>query len=203
MTLGTVVLVGLLAALGVVALLAAVRFARTIRRGQELTRFQRAAAQLAADLRREGDPLVQDIEDLRRRSADASVAQARLMVATPALRALVARARDGLHPPPGLEALAIALAGETSRALRSAELAEVGLEALLDRRGLRTTEAATSLKRASLNLRNAIDEAGRLSRRIGELRPADLERPVAAVGAVATATHPTYGGSEDDLPLGS
>lgn len=203
MTLETVVLVGLMAALGVVALLAAVRFASTLRRGQELTRFQRAAAQLSADMRREGDPLVLDIEALRRRSVDPSVAEARLATATPALRALGERARSGLHAPPGMEPLATALAGEASRALRSAELAEAGLEALLDRRGMRETEAATSLKRASLNLRNAIDEAGRLSRRIGELRAADLERPGVVAGAVATATLPTYGGSEDERPLGS
>jgi hypothetical protein len=131
------------------------------------------------------------------------VAQARLATVTPALRALSARARDGLHAPPGLEPLATALAGELSRALRSAELAEAGLEALLDRRAIRESEAATSLKRASLNLRNAIDEAARLAARIGDLRPSDLERPGAVVGAISTGTLPSYGTSEDDLPIGT
>jgi hypothetical protein len=146
---------------------------------------------------------VRDIEDLRRRGADVAVVEGRLATAMPVLRSLSERAGDDLQPPPGLEPLASALAGEVSRAVRSADMARTGLDALLDRRGMRESEAATSLKRASLNLRNAIDEAARLAARIGDLRPSDLERPGAVVGAIATGTLPSYGTSEDDLPIGS
>lgn len=203
MTLGTVVLVGLLAALGVLALLALARIARTMRRNRDLARFQRTAADIAASLAREGDPLVRDIEDLRRRNADVMVTETRLATATPALQTLSTRARDDLHAPPGLEQLALALAGEVSRALRSAELAQAGLDALHSRRGSGEIEAATSLKRASLNLRNAIDEAARLATRIGGLRLADLDRPVTVPVRSSSAGLPTYGSTEDDLPIGS
>lgn len=203
MTLGTVVLVGLLGAFGVLALLVVARLLRTMARGRGLARFQHAAADVAERLAREGNPLVRDLEDLRRRSVDAQVVADRLATATPALRSLGTQARDGLHPPKGLDPLATALAGEVTRALRSAELAQAGLDALMDGRGAREAEATTSLKRASLNLRNAIDEAARLATRIGTLRTSDLDRPGAVVGAISTGTLPTYGSSEDDLPIGS
>jgi hypothetical protein len=202
-TLGTVVLVGLLGGLAVVGLVALVRVARTMGRTRDLARFQREATDLAASLAREGNPLVRDLDDLRRRMADVAVADARLATALPALRALAEHARGGLHAPPGLEPLAAAVAGEASRAVRSAELAKAGVEAMLDYRGTRAAEGSTSIKRAVLNLRNAIDEAARTAARIRALTPADLERPGAVAGAIATATLPTYGVSEDDLPIGT
>jgi hypothetical protein len=203
LTLGTLVLGGLLAGLALLALLTLVRLLRTLRRRQALARFQAAAAEIAAGLAREGNPLVRDIDDLRRRAQDVGALELRLASATPALQALAARARGGLHAPAGLEPLAAAIAGEASRAVRSAELARVGIDALQDRRNMRETEAATSLKRAALNLRNAIDEAGRLAARTRDLRPADLDRPGAIAGAIATASLPSYGSTDDDLPIGT
>jgi hypothetical protein len=202
-TVATLVLGGVLLALAILALSAVIRLARQARRSQVLSRFQRATADMAANVAREGNPLVNDLVDFRRRSADQTVVEARLATATPALRALSAHARDGLHAPPGMEPLAAGVAGEVSRALRSAELAQAGLDAMRDRRAGREVDASTSLKRATLNLRNAIDECARLAARIGELRSADLEHPGAVAGGITTASLPTYGSTEDDRPVGS
>ncbi len=203
MTLEALVLVGLLAALALLAVATVAQLVRTLRRARELAQFQLAATRVARTLAAAGDPLVRDLEDLRRRSADPAVTQERLGTVLPALRAVAEEARGGLHAPRGLEPLAGALAGEVARALRSAELAELGLAGMLDQRATRQAEASTSLKRAALNLRNAIDEASRLAVRIGNLVPADMDHPGAVAGAVATASLPIYGSVEDDLPIGS
>jgi hypothetical protein len=201
-TLGQLLVGGLLVAFAAIALLALQRILRTMRRGRDLARFQHGAADLARRLAATAEPAILDVDDLRRRSADPLAAGKRIAGAIPALRALATEARS-VRVPAGLEPLATALAGELSRAQRSAELAQTGVEALADPRSLRDGEASIAFKRAALNLRNAVDEAGRLATRIGAVRVADLDRPGAIPGAVATASLPTYGTDDDDLPIGS
>lgn len=202
MTLGALVLLALLVALAIIAALAGVRVLRTLRRGRELARFQDASSALLARLGEQATPLLRDIDELLRQTADPGAAAARLRAAGPSLLALSQEARGGLHAPPGFEPMGIAIAGAIARAARSVDLARDGAETLANARSGAEVAASTVFKRAGLNLRHAVDEADRVGRRIATLEAADLDRPAAAAGSVSAASLAIYGDIDDDRPIG-
>ena len=135
-------------------LLTARRMSKLIARTRDLEAFQRAVADLDASLGTIVDPLVTQLDDIRRRAGDPVSLSRGLDAIQGHLRELVGRGRE-LRPPRALAEDATALLVELDRASRAADLLEHGLDALLAHRGHRELEAQTSLKRAALNLRNA------------------------------------------------
>jgi hypothetical protein len=163
----------LLVVVVVLLVLTARRMSSLIARTRALESFQATVAELDAALGAAIDPLVAQLDDIRRRAGDPTSLANGLDAAQTELRSLVARGR-GLRPPRPLADEAAALLAELDRASRAADLVEHGLDALLAHRGHRELEAQTSLKRAALNLRNARGAAAAIARRVAAVRPADL-----------------------------
>ncbi len=149
------------------------RMSSLIARTRALESFQASVAELDAALGTTVDPLVAQLDEIRRRAGDPVSLAKGLDTIQAELRDLVGRAR-GLRPPKPLADEAAALLAELDRASRAADLVEHGLDALLAHRGHRELEAQTSLKRAALNLRNARGAAAAIARRVAAVRPADL-----------------------------
>jgi hypothetical protein len=163
----------LLLVLLVLLVITARRMSSLIARTRALESFQSATIELDAALGRLVDPLVAQLDEIRRRAGD-PVSLARGIDTTQAeLRSLVTRGRE-LRPPKPLADEAAALLAELDRASRAADLVEHGLDALIAHRGHRELEAQTSLKRAALNLRNARGAAAAIVRRVAAVTPADL-----------------------------
>jgi hypothetical protein len=154
-------------------LVTARRMSKLIARTRDLEAFQRAIADLDASLGTVVDPLVTQLDEIRRRAGDPVSLSRGLDAIQGHLRELVGRGRE-LRPPRALAEDATAMLAELDRASRAADLLEHGLDALLAHRGHRELEAQTSLKRAALNLRNARGAAAYIARRVAAVRPADL-----------------------------
>ena len=170
--------------LGLLLLVVVVLLVLTARRMSSLIARTRGAGVVPGVGRRAGrarsgrpiDPLVAQLDEIRRRAGDPISLAKGLDTIQAELRALVSRGR-GLRPPKLLADEAAALLAELDRASRAADLVEHGLDALLAHRGHRELEAQTSLKRAALNLRNARGAAAAIARRVAAVRPADLRDP--------------------------
>ena len=162
----------LLVLLGMFALTAR-RMSKLIARTRDLEAFQRAVADLDSSLGAIVDPLVAQLDDIRRRAGDPVSLSRGLDAIQGQLDELVGRGRE-LRPPRALSEDATSLLAELDRASRATDLLEHGLDALLAHRGHRELEAQTSLKRAALNLRNARGAAAYIARRVAAVRPADL-----------------------------
>src|SRR4029079_11904973 len=155
----------LLLVLVVLLAITARRMSSLIARTRDLEAFQRSVAELDGALGAAVDPLVLQLDDIRRRAGD-PVSLARGLAAVQAeLRGLVQRGRE-LRPPRPLADEAAALVAELDRSSRATDLVEHGLDALLAHRGHRELEAQTSLKRAALNLRNARGSAAAIAGRV-------------------------------------
>ncbi|HEY6569285.1 MAG TPA: hypothetical protein VIZ22_03300 [Candidatus Limnocylindrales bacterium] len=154
-------------------LVTARRMSKLIARTRDLEAFQRAIADLDASLGTVVDPLVTQLDEIRRRAGDPVSLSRGLDAIQGHLRELVGRGRE-LRPPRALADDATAMLAELDRASRATDLLEHGLDALLAHRGHRELEAQTSLKRAALNLRNARGAAASIARRVAAVRPADL-----------------------------
>ena len=154
-------------------LVTARRMSKLIARTRDLEAFQRAIADLDASLETVIDPLVTQLDEIRRRAGDPVSLSRGLDAIQGHLRELVGRGRE-LRPPRALANDATAMLAELDRASRATDLLEHGLDALLAHRGHRELEAQTSLKRAALNLRNARGAAAAIARRVAAVRPADL-----------------------------
>jgi hypothetical protein len=157
----------------VLLVLTARRMSLLIARTRALESFQATVAELDSALGTAIDPLVAQLDEIRRRAGDPVSLAKGLETIQAELRSLVSRAR-ALRPPKPLADEAAALLAELDRASRAADLVEHGLDALLAHRGHRELEAQTSLKRAALNLRNARGAAAAIARRVAAVRPADL-----------------------------
>jgi hypothetical protein len=189
---GAVLWLVVLGALGVVAAITMRRMSTLAARTRTLERFQRGVTGIDARLGITADPFVGQLDEIRRRSGDPNALAEALPVAQDALRALVVEAR-ALKPPTALTSQAVALVVELERAIRSADMVEHGLDAMLAHRGGRDLEAQTSLKRGALNMRHAREAAGRIAREVAAVRPADLvARPEGSARAAQGPAIPTY-----------
>jgi hypothetical protein len=182
----------------VLLVLTARRMSTLIARTRALESFQASVAELDAALGAAIDPLVAQLDDIRRRAGDPISLGKGLDTIQLELRGLVNRGR-GLRPPKLLADEAAALVAELDRASRAADLVEHGLDALLAHRGHRELEAQTSLKRAALNLRNARGAAAAIARRVAAVRPADLRAQPTAGETVQVRTPPTIGFDTPDI----
>ncbi len=163
----------LLLVLVVLLAITARRMSSLIARTRDLEAFQRSVAELDGALGAAVDPLVLQLDDIRRRAGDPVSLARGLDTIQAELRGLVQRGRE-LRPPRPLADEAAALVAELDRSSRATDLVEHGLDALLAHRGHRELEAQTSLKRAALNLRNARGSAAAIAGRVAVVTPADL-----------------------------
>ncbi len=170
----------------VLVMLAAVvlrRMSALVARTRDLERYQKAVASL--DLRSAAfvDPLVRELDEARRNSANPGALRDAVNAAQASMAELAAEAR-GLATPAPLVSTTVSLVAELDRAARAADMAEHGLNALATGTRGRDLEAQTSLKRGALNLRHAREAIARLARDVAALRPVDI----AAGGAPTTTT---------------
>jgi hypothetical protein len=169
-----IIWLGLLLVVLVVLLVITVRrMSSLIARTRDLEAFQRSVAELDGALGAAVDPLVLQLDEIRRRAGDPVSLARGLDTIQAELRGLVQRGRE-LRPPRPLADEAAALVAELDRSSRATDLVEHGLDALLAHRGHRELEAQTSLKRAALNLRNARGSAAAIAGRVAVVTPADL-----------------------------
>ncbi len=202
MTGGTGLWLGLLVVLVALAVLVLRRMSRLIARTRELERFQRDAFDLDARFGAAADPLVHQLDEIRRRAGDPQIVVAALPGAADALRSAAIEAKT-LRAPRALQELATGLVRELERAIRATEMVEHGLGAMLTVRGNRELEAQTALKRGALNLRHARGAFHELAVQAWKVRPADLAVPAARPGTPARVM-PTYlVDGVDDGPEGS
>jgi hypothetical protein len=197
---GTQLWLLLLVALAVLFVLTLRRMSALAARTHSLDQFQRAARQLDRRFAEAADPLVAQLDELRRRAGDPRAVSNGLPAVTDALRAVRAEAR-ALRAPALLADRAAALARELERAVRAAELVEHGLDAMLAGRGYRELEAQVSLKRGALNLRHARGAVTQLVVEIASVDPADLAQPSARRSTRHLPSVPTYiveGSDPDD-----
>lgn len=201
MTAGTALWAGLLLVLIVLFLLVARRMSALIARTRDLERIQRSVDSIDRRLAAATDPLVTRLDGVRRRAVDPRDLGPYLEASGGMLRDLAAEVR-ALRVPPPLARHHAALLHEAERSVRAAELVALGLEGLLAARGGHESEAQTSLKRGTLNLRNARESFGRTTTAILALRPADLataradHSPGPGQGAPATFGEATDPGAE-------
>ena len=182
----------------VLLVLTARRMSSLIARTRALETFQASVAELDGALGTAIDPLVAQLDEIRRRAGDPTSLAKGLDAIQAELRSLVRRGR-ALRPPKLLADEAEALLAELDRASRAADLVEHGLDALLAHRGRRELEAQTSLKRAALNLRNARGAAAAIARRVAAVRPADLRAQPSAAETVQVRAPSAIGFDTSDL----
>lgn len=191
MTSGAELWLLLLAVLSFVAALVTRRMSRLVARTRELEGFQGAARRLDARVINTIEPLVAELDGLRRRAGDPAVLAELLPTAGETLRAAVTEAR-GLHGPAWLRAEADGLVRELERAIRAIEMVDHGLQALMTVRGERELEAQTSLKRGALNLRHARGAFHELVVAITSASPSDESAAVPRRPPAGGAVVPTY-----------
>jgi hypothetical protein len=162
-----------LATLGVLFIVVLRRMSVLVGRTRDLERFQQGSRAVDGRLSSTIEPLVSQLDEIRRRAGDPQALAEQLEPAQAALRLLADDARR-LRPPAPLRSLAAAVVEEVERAGRAADMVEHGLDALVTGRSGRELEAQTSLKRGALNLRHAREASARLVAEIERVRPADL-----------------------------
>jgi hypothetical protein len=188
---GELLWLALLAVLAGLAAMVVRRMSRLVDLTRTLEGFQRATRQLDAHVGAAAEPLVAQLDELRRRAGDPqAVAQAVAPVAA-ALGTALADAR-ALHPPPPLRRYADGMVIELEKAIRATEMIEHGLAAMLTVRGNRELEAQTSLKRGALNLRHARSAVRDLVIAVAAVRPADLAEAAAGRPPARGPVVPTY-----------
>ena len=181
----------------VVLIVLVVLFALTVRRlstlmgrTRDLELYQKQVRHLAARLAATADPVVAQLDEIRRRSGDPRALAEAMPGVQDALRAIAGEGRSA-RVPAGLGREASAFTVELERAVRAGELVGHGLDALVADRGGRDLEAQTSLKRGALNLRHATEAASRIAGEIEAVRPADLLERRDRRDALQTSV-PTY-----------
>jgi hypothetical protein len=183
-----------LASLAVVVLR---RMSTLIARTRDLERYQKAVASLDARSAAVVDPLVRQLDDARRNSANPESLRTTVTAVQTQVAELAAEAR-GLATPAPLVTTTISLVAELDRAARAADMAEHGINALTAGTRGRDLEAQTSLKRGALNLRHAREAIGRLAREVAALRPVDIATATspAPVTAPGTASYQVPGAED-------
>ncbi len=166
--------VGLLVVLFLLFLLTLRRLSVLIARTRDLEQVQRSVDSIDRRFAAAIGPIVNRLDEIRRRSGDPLVLARELDPARGMLQDLAAETRL-LHVPAVLAGQAAILVHEMDRAVRATELVGHGMDALLAA-GHRELEAQTSLKRGALNLRHARDAFGRAAVEVAAVRPADVAR---------------------------
>jgi hypothetical protein len=200
MELVAILWLALLLALVVLFVSAFRRMRALVARTRELERFQGAVESIDRRLAGVVDPLVHGLDETRRHAGDPTSLAAKASEAQAVLDALTSETRT-LGVPAGLAVPVGPMATELERASRAAALVEHGLAALANAGIGRDLEAQTSIKRGTLNLRNARDAFALLARQVAEIRPADLApgaRSAAAAASPATTGHPPEDTGGDD-----
>jgi hypothetical protein len=143
---------------------------------REHDRFTKAIVELDRRMAATLDPLVTKLDLLRRHEVGPDVLAEPLSSALDDLRRQTEAVR-ALRAPTGLGDVPSAFARELERAERAVGLAEHGRSGLVATRGgPRELEAQTSLKRATLNLRNARQAAATIAHRVEASVPAEVAR---------------------------
>ena len=196
--------VGLLVVLFLLFLLTLRRLSVLIARTRDLERVQRSVDSIDRRFAIAIGPIVNRLDEIRRRSGDPLLLARELDPARTMLEDLAAETRK-LRVPAVLAGQAAVMVHEMDRALRATELVGHGLDALLAARGNRELEAQTSLKRGALNLPHARDAFGRAAAEVAAVRPVDVaRRPGRHIGAADWApasTHFDVSESDLDSPL--
>ena len=182
MPLQTIVWLVVLVVLAILAILVLRRMSTLIARTRDLERYQRVVASLDTRSAAVVDPLVRELDEARRHSANPEALRDAVAAAQTHVAELAAEART-LPTPVPLVATTVSLVAELARAARAADMAEHGRNALTAGTRGRDLEAQTSLKRGALNLRHAREAIARLAREVAALSPVDI--------ASATAPAPT------------
>ncbi len=196
MTPETFLWLALLAALAALFVLTLRRMSKLSARTHDLDHFQQAVDAIDLRFATVIEPVIRDLDLIRRNAGDPEVLAADLGALDASLDGLLAESRT-LPVPPGVEPLALAMIGELERAGRAADMAGHGLGILTATGRGRELEAQTSLKRGALNLRHARDAYGGLARDTRALRPADLAGRKPGEAAV-TASLAAYAGPDAD-----
>lgn len=165
--------VGLLVVLILLFLVTLRRLSVLIARTRDLERVQRSVDSIDRRFAAAIGPVVNRLDEIRRRSGDPLLLARELEPARSILEDLAAETRN-LRVPAVLAGQAAVMVHEMDRALRATELVGHGIDALLAARGSRELEAQTSLKRGALNLRHARDAFGRAAAAVAAIRPADV-----------------------------
>lgn len=190
--------VGLLVVLALLFLVTLRRLSVLIARTRDLERVQRSVDSIDRRFVAAIGPIVNRLDEIRRRSGDPLLLARELESARSMLEDLAAETRN-LRVPAVLAGQAAVMVHEMDRALRATELVGHGMDALLAARGHRELEAQTSLKRGALNLRHARDAFGRAAAAVAAIRPPDVAR---RPGRHVRATDVAPGPAQFDLADG-
>lgn len=181
----------ILAVLGIAAALVLRRMSQLAARTRQLEGFQRAATDLDRRFAAAAGPVVDALDEIRRRAGDPQLLAEALPAASDTILAITAEARAA-RPPAMLAEHAAAMVRELERAARAMELVEHGLASMLVARGPRELEAQVALKRGALNLRHGRDAFAQLVRIVVAVDPASLAKPTATRPAKPLPGVPTY-----------
>jgi hypothetical protein len=199
MTLQGLIWLVVLMLLVIVAVIVLRRMSALVARTRDLERYQRAVASLDARSAAAVDPLVRELDEARRGSANPQALRDAVTAVQAQVAELAAEARSMPTPAP-LVTTTVSLVAELERAARAADMAEHGMNALtMGTRG-RDLEAQTSLKRGALNLRHAREAIARLARDVAALRPVDIAgaTPSAPTTVPGIASYQAPGGEDAD-----
>lgn len=195
--LGIAVWLALLGVLGVIFYRTARRMTRLAALTRELTAYQASMADLAARASTAADPLLGQLDEIRRRSGDPAAAAASVAGAGEAVRSTLADAR-ALRTPPPLVDWSEAVIGQLERMERALDLVDHALTGLAGVRGPRELEIQTTLKRGALNLRHARDAIVAVVAEVALLRPGDLRPGVLTPRASRSGPLPVWSEGETD-----
>jgi hypothetical protein len=197
MTLQTLVWLVVLLILALLAIRVLRRMSTLIARTRDLERYQKAVASLDARSAAAVDPLVRELDEARRGSANPEALRDAVTAGQAQVADLAAEARS-LPTPAPLVTTTVSLVAELDRAARAADMAEHGLNAMVAGTRGRDLEAQTSLKRGALNLRHAREAIARLAREVAALQPVDISgATVSAPTTIASVAPYQAPGAED------
>ena len=168
----------------VLLVILAITFIRTARRMTRLAGQTRALAAYKAALSSIAlrsaaavDPVIEHLDEIRRRSGDPTRVADVVPAAADQVHAVILEARI-LQSPAPLADRTTAVVAELERSARALDLIDHGLSGLVGLRGPRELEIQTTLKRGALNLRHARDAIAGVAAEVAALGPADLRRGV-------------------------
>lgn len=185
MELATILWLAFLVALALLFLRVVLRMRALVARTKGLERVQLAVESLDVRLAGVVDPLVRGLDETRRHAGDPASLSAAAVEAQAVIEVLTAEAR-AMAVPAGIPVPVAAMTAELERAARAASLVEHGLAAMTPASLGRDLEAQTSIKRGTLNLRNARDAFALLAGQVAAIRPSDLA-PVSGGARAAQA----------------
>jgi hypothetical protein len=200
MELAAILWLALLVALAVLFLRVVVRMRWLVARTRGLERVQQAVESIDVRLGGVVDPLVRGLDETRRHAGDPASLAAAAVEAQAVIEVLTAEVR-ALAVPSGIFLPVAAMTAELERASRAASLVEHGLGAITLASLGRDLEGQTSIKRGTLNLRNARDAFALLAGQVAAIRPSDLAPAPGSRTPPATAagTLPPAADDGDDI----